>query len=240
VYWDLRFDPNSPGAPSRPTAPGAPQPPAGPEEGPLQGPVPVVTPGGRASGPPPRINILAPPGSYQVKLEVGGHEYVQPLTLLKDPSSGGSLSEIASQTAMLEDLAADLKLSVTLTEGIQEIRRQLGELRQKQTGEADSASLLSAAAALEQKFSALEDRLRQQKPVAFYEWPVQLAAKLAYLAGHLQSSDREPTDQARAAHAVLKDELRAVKADYDALLGKDLAGFNQLLRKEGLKGIMVP
>ncbi|MBZ5522126.1 MAG: hypothetical protein LAP21_07785 [Acidobacteriia bacterium] len=236
VYWDLRFDPMSPSA-APPRPPNVPAPPAGPEEGPLQGPVPVVTPGGRASGPPPRVNILAPPGSYQVKLEVGGHEYSQPLTVLQDPSSGGSLREIELQTAMLKDLAADLKSSVDLMEGVQEVRRQLRALNEELKSDSDSTSLLAAAAALEQKFSDLEDKLRQQKPVAFYESPVQLTAKFVYLAGHLQSSDREPTTEARAAHAFLKSELRQVQNEYDGLVGKDLAAFNQLLRKRGLKNI---
>jgi hypothetical protein len=238
VYWDLRFDPNSPtDAALRPSAPNAPVPPAGSEEGPLQGPVPVVVPGARTSGPPPRVNILAPPGSFRVKLEVGGHEYSQSLTVLKDPSSGGSLREIELQTAMLQDLAGDLKLSVALTERVQTVRRQLKALIDELKDAPDASGLLSAAVSLELKFSAVEDKLRQQKPVAFYEWPVQLTAKFVYLAGHVQGSDREPTTQARAAHAFLKGELHAVKDEYDGLVAKDLAGFNQLLQKRGLKKI---
>lgn len=237
VYWDLRFDPTST-AIAAPRPAGAPAPPAGPEEGPLPGPVPVVSPGARAAGPPPKVNILAPPGKYQVKLEVGGHEYVRPLTVLKDPSSGGSQREIELQTAMLKELAVDLHASVTLTEGIQEVRRRLKSLNEQLKGGTEESGLLATAASLEQKFSALEDRLRQQKPVAFYEWPVQLTAKFVYLAGHLQSSDREPTDQARAAHAFLRKELQSVQKDYDGITGKDLAALNQILRQMGLKEIM--
>ncbi len=234
VYWDLRFDPMSPAAtPPRPTINNGP-PPAGPEEGPLQGPVPETTPGARSSGPPPRVNILAPPGSYVVKLEVNGQQYSQRLTVLPDPGSAGLLREIESQTAMLKELATDLKSSVTLTNGIQEIRRQLTVAHDQLTDPQE----LRAATALEQKFSALEDKLRQQKPVAFYEWPVQLTAKFVYLAGHLQSSDREPTTQARDAYAYLKNELHLVQTEYGGLVGHELAEFNQILRNRGLKEIM--
>ncbi len=235
VYWDLRFDPMSPVAtPPRPTINNGPQPPAGPEEGPLQGPVPEPTPGARSSGPPPRVNILAPPGSYVVKLEVNGQQYSQRLTVLPDPGSAGLLHEIESQTAMLKELATDLKSSVALTNDIQEIRRQLTVAHDQLT----DLQELRAATALEQKFSALEDKLRQQKPVAFYEWPVQLTAKFVYLAGHLQSSDREPTTQARDAYAYLKNELHLVQNEYDSLLAHDLAEFNQALRNRGLKEIV--
>jgi hypothetical protein len=234
VYWDLRFDPMSPNvAPPRPAT--GPTPPAGPEEGPVQGPVPEATPGARPAGPPPRVNILAPPGIYLVKLNVGGQQYSQALTVLLDPGSAGHLREIELQTAMLKELAADLKSSLALTEGIQDIRRQLKAYDQTNTG--TRSQDLMAAAALERKFSALEDKLRQQKPVAFYEWPVQLSAKFVYLAGHLQSSDREPTIQARAAYTFLKNELHLAQKEYDRLVAQDLAAFNETLRKQGLKEI---
>jgi hypothetical protein len=207
----------------------------------VQGPVPEATPGARAAGPPPRVNILAPPGSYLVKLDVGGHQYSQTLTVLPDPGSAGHLREIELQTAMLRDLAADLKSSVALTEGIQDIRRQLKAFHDQSNSGTHSqvleTSAMQAAAVLEQKFSALEDKLRQQKPVAFYEWPVQLSAKFVYLAGHLQSSDREPTTQARAAYASLKNELHLAQKEYDRLVAQDLAAFNEVLRKQGLKEI---
>ncbi|HEY6348840.1 MAG TPA: sialidase [Candidatus Angelobacter sp.] len=240
VYWDLRFDPMSAIVAPPPRPANGPAPPAGPEEGPLQGPVPEPTPA-RGSGPPPRVNILAPPGSYLVKLNVGGHEYSHKLTVLLDPGSAGHLREIELQTAMLKELAVDLKSSVTLTDGIQGIRRQLRAFHDQSKSGTDHqvfrASDLETAAALELKFSALEDKLRQQKPVAFYEWPVQLTAKFVYLAGHLQSSDREPTTQARAAYALLKNEMHLVQNEYDNLVTHDLAAFNDILRKQGLKEI---
>ena len=99
------------------------------------------------------------------------------------------------------------------------------------------ADVRAAADTLEQKFLAAADLLRQQKPVAFYEWPVRLEAKLVYLANHVQSSDREPTDQAREALRFLKDQLGIAKSTSDELMRRDLATFNEMLRRRGLQQI---
>lgn len=235
VNWDLRFDPASPYIPP-PPPPSGPTPPAGPEEG-MPGPVPTA---GRPQGPPPSVRLLAPPGKYTVKLAVAGHEFSQPLTVIKDPNSGGSIEEISQQTTMLLDLAGDLNTATLLTNGIQEVR---GKLRDFVKASAENPSLNDLAAmatALEQKFSAAEDKLRQQKAVAFYEWPVELTAKFVYLVGHVQSSDHMPTDQAREAQAFLKEQLASVKDGYQTMIQTDLALLNTALASRGEKPIPSP
>jgi hypothetical protein len=233
VYWDLRFDPSSSAYTGLDPLSGA-LPPRGPEEGAppgrSSGPGGAVRGGAGGSG---SVRILAPPGRYTVTLRVGGQELTQPLILLKDPDSGGSLQEIAAQTSMLQDLSADLDSAVALSNELASLRSQLRTLTGKLASDASMADVRTAER-LEQKLAAVADSLRQGKPVAFYEWPVRLEAKLAYLATHVQSSDREPTDQAREAHAFLKDQLRITKAAYDEAIRQDLLPFNELLRSRGL------
>jgi hypothetical protein len=50
------------------------------------------------------LQISAPPGAYTVKLSAGGRELTQPLTVSKDPNSGGSEAEIEAQMHLLFDL----------------------------------------------------------------------------------------------------------------------------------------
>jgi hypothetical protein len=96
------------------------------------------------------------------------------------------------------------------------------------------AEVRGGAQALERRFTVLADSLTQQKPGAFYMWPVRLTAKLVYLANHVQSSDYAPTDQARAAHAMLRAQLQRIREQYHGLLRRDLAAFNGLLQRRGL------
>ncbi|HKG20694.1 MAG TPA: sialidase, partial [Blastocatellia bacterium] len=237
VYWDLRFDPSSPAYTGLDPLSGS-LPPRGPEEG--SPPGRVRGPGGgatRMAGGAGSVRILAPPGRYTVKLRAGGRELTQPLILLKDPDSGGSLQEIAAQTSMLQDLSADLDSAVALSNELASLRSQLRTLAGKLASDASMTDVRAAAETLERKLMAVADTLRQGKAVAFYEWPVKLEAKLSYLANHVQSSDRGPTDQAREAYAFLKDQLRVAKAAYDDVLRNDLSPFNELLRRRGLQAI---
>lgn len=234
VYWDLRFDPSSP-ASATPALPAAPTPPTGPEEGP---PTAAGPPLSRRGGPTPSVRLLAPPGQYTVTLEAGGKQSSQTFEVIKDPSSGGSLHEIQLQTAMLEDLSADLSTAASLTTGIENVRRQLESLLARTANNPAEAELRTTAEALNRAFTDLAEKLQQQKQVAFYEWPVELTAKFVNLVNHVQSSDRQPTDQAREAHAYLQNQLRLVKAEYDSLTQKDLTDFNTQLERRKLPIIL--
>ena len=60
-----------------------------------------------------RFSVLMPPGTYTVKLSVGGREFRQPLVVRKDPNSGGSEEEIGTQVALLLDLQNDMNAGRT-------------------------------------------------------------------------------------------------------------------------------
>jgi len=172
-----------------------------------------------------------------VRLRIGSAEFRQPLVVLRDPDSGGAPNEIARQTAMLVDLAQDIGTSGNLYASIDNIRGQLASTIERAT--TSDPALGAAADSVERKFASLADSLTQQKPGAFYEWPVKLIAQLTYLASEVQSSDRKPTDQARQAHAVLEAELRLVQREYAALVEADLARLNARLRGRGLSPVIV-
>ena len=230
VMWDLRFDPaSSLGAPV--AAPPGPTPPTGAEEGPPAG-------GGRVGRGNASLMILAPPGRYTITLLAGATRQSRSLTVLKDPSSGGSAADIAAQTSMLVDLASDLRASSSLYADIDAVRGQLRALRGRLSADRANADLTGGADSLEHRFMLLADSLAQQNPGAFYEWPQKLTAKISYLASEVQVSDNRPTDQAREARAFLEGQLALVRREYAALVAKDLAAFNAQLRRRGLQGVI--
>jgi uncharacterized coiled-coil protein SlyX len=139
---------------------------------------------GQGGGGPPGVGfrLLAPPGEYQVTLLANGVEHTQPLTLPKDPSSGGSESTIATQSVMLEELNADIEASKSMTEHIDTMRTHLDTLTTRLSNEPAMAELREQAMELSTDFTALADSMVQQKPGGFFAWPVKLTSKLAYLA----------------------------------------------------------
>jgi len=194
--------------------------------------------GAQGGGGPPGTSarLLQPPGVYRVTLRVGGTEHTQQLTVLKDPDSAGSLQDIAVQFAMMRELSENLQTAEMLSRKIDTIRSQLNGLMERA---GDDFELKEEAETLEGTFAALADCLVQQKPGGFFMWPGKLISKLIYLATHVQSSDHPPTQQAREAHAVLRELLDVAVGEFKQVVQEELAGFNDLLRDRGLPIIEV-
>ena len=190
-----------------------------------------------------RISVLAPPGAYTVKLTAGGREFTQPLTVVKDPNSLGSESDIQAQTALLHDLRDNLNAVVDMVNAVELIRSQLLSLLGVLEGDESAASVRMAAKELDEKLVAFEQNLvnltltgRGQDGV---RWPAKLGSQIAYLADNVSSSDLRPTAQAMDVHEVLEQELRALQQQYGELLRVDLTQLNAMLAEHGVQGVVV-
>ena len=54
----------------------------------------------------------------------------------------------------------------------------------------------------------------------------------------MNASDNPPTEGQLGVAALLKDQARAAKADFDRVMNTDVAAFNAMLREKGLQGII--
>jgi photosystem II stability/assembly factor-like uncharacterized protein len=187
-----------------------------------------------------RLSILAPPGTYTVKLSAGGKELTQPLTVRKDPNSGGSEAEIAEQTKLLLDLRTDVESAADVVNSIETVRSQLQAL----TKLVDDREVVKIATALEQKFIDLETNFVELRTTGRGQDGVRFGAKLYgkfnYLASGLQSNDYRPTAQQLEVHALLKERLRSHQGQLNTLINTDLASFNDRMRKMNLSTIVAP
>jgi photosystem II stability/assembly factor-like uncharacterized protein len=223
IAWDLRYEPTK--AVRLRTSPlYAPDVGMGPE-------------GSRSGG--GRFTILAPPGTYTVKLAAGGREITQQLTVRKDPYSGGSEAEIQEQMKMLFDLRTDLENAAEVINQIETIRSQIQTLPRLAD---DKAEIKQAADQLEQKFIALEGNLVELRATGRGQdgvrWGAKLYGKLGYLANGLASGDFKPTAQQLEVYKLLKDQLRSHQNQLNGLLNGDLAAFNEFLHKRDLPHIV--
>jgi photosystem II stability/assembly factor-like uncharacterized protein len=179
-----------------------------------------------------RLSILMPPGNFTVKLSVGGQDLAQPLILRKDPNSGGTEADITEQTAMMLELRKDLESGAQMVNQIEFIRAQLPQLT------SSSTSLKSAADALDKKLIDIEEQLIQRRLTGqgqdTVRWPPKLLTKINYLAGGLASGDFPPTKQQREVHALLKQQLGALRQRLDVAL-KDVPAFNRLVADSNIK-----
>ena len=183
-----------------------------------------------------RVSVLMPPGSYTVKLTVGGQSYTQPLVVRRDPNTSASDQDIHASTDLLLALQKDLTAAAEMLNSIESIRVQLQRL-------GTPAEIHSAADALEQKFMAVEQNIvdlrmtgRGQDEV---RWPVKLGGQLNYLAGGVAASDLTPTEQQREVQLLLAKQLQETRSSLDRLIQTDLAAFNKKLTSSGLKEIQL-
>ncbi|MBW8895788.1 MAG: hypothetical protein JF613_06350, partial [Acidobacteria bacterium] len=74
------------------------------------------------------LAVMQAPGTYTVKLTVGGRDYSQPLRVLKDPHSAGTEADIEAQHRMLLDVRRDLDVAVDAVNGAEMVRGQIAHL----------------------------------------------------------------------------------------------------------------
>ena len=110
------------------------------------------SPGGFGGG---GLTILQPPGNYTVKLTIGGRDYTQPLTVRKDPHSGGTEADIQTQVTVLSDLAGNINTTTDAVNQLEYVRAQL----QTTMKSLPDGELKRAAAELEAKLSNAEMNL---------------------------------------------------------------------------------
>ncbi|NKB88391.1 MAG: sialidase [Acidobacteria bacterium] len=167
-----------------------------------------------------RVAPLAMPGEYTLRLQVGDATIEQPLVVRQDPSSAGTLAELAQQTEFLLDLREDVNAVVDLIDEIEWLRRGIADvrLRSRQQGVELPDTLDDRVEQLDQGLIEVEMGLydlRMTGGMAFQDtlrWPRQLFAKLTSLAGYVQGTDFAPTAQQYEVHGVYQERLANAQA----------------------------
>ncbi len=226
VYWDLRYEPTTQ-VRLRTRAMYAPH----------------VRPGTEGWRPAPgagTLSILAPPGTYTEKLAGGGRELTQALTVRKDPNSGGTDAEIAAQTLMLFELRRSLNQAAGLVNRTEVVRSQIEALARV----LDNAAIRKAGEKLNRKLIEVEMNLVDLRLTGAGQDGIRFGSKLIskfnYLANGLASGDFKPTSQQVEVQKVLDERLNEAAGKLEDLLGKGLAEFNDMLRRQNIPNIVAP
>jgi photosystem II stability/assembly factor-like uncharacterized protein len=208
---------------------------------------PDVTIGSEGWRPAPgvgRISLLAQPGTYTVKLTVGGQEFSQKLNILKDPHSTGTERDIETQTKLVSALRDEMNTMAECVNQMEALRVQLADL-QKELGTDDtSKAIRKAANDLADKLISVEGNLLQLKLTGrgqdAVRWTPMLLQKISYLVAEVGgSSDFPPTTQQVAVQEELKQQGDKFQQEFQQLVAKDVAAFNALLRERNVPNIIV-
>jgi hypothetical protein len=224
VHWDLRGEPTTT---------------VRLRTSPMYAPHIIPGPEGREAPGTGTITQLMPPGAYTVRLTVAGKTYTQPLTVLKDPNSGGTEADIASQQSFIGGVQRDVNDAADAVHRIESVRVQLeGIVRATQDAgiKAMADSLASRLVAVEMELVDLRQTGGGQDGVRFGS---KLIAKLIYLANGLAGADFGPTDQQGEVKTLLNGQLRGHIGQLESLLANELKAFNEQLRAKSIPNVIV-
>jgi len=154
--------------------------------------------------------------------------------ILKDPSSGGSDQEIATQMETERGIVTDINDVATQINQLEVVRGQLKGLEDIAEKDSTYSDLKPSTTQLRDKLVAVERQLYQMQLTGRGQdgvrWPAQLAEQLLYLASSVGGSDYAPTASQKEVAQVLHARLVNVKAEVEALLKNDVPAFNERLR----------
>jgi len=196
----------------------------------------------RASGA-GRVDLLVPPATYTVTLTLGEQKLTQKLNVLKDPHSGGTESDIQTQTRFVSGLRDEMNALAASINQLESTRAQLEGL-EKQLGTDDAGKAIRKAADdLAEKLIAAEGKVLQLKATGRGQddvrWPAMLASRITYLADETESSDFAPTTQQVAVGEELKKQGDLFQQEYQQIVAKDVTAFNAMLREKNIPNIVV-
>jgi photosystem II stability/assembly factor-like uncharacterized protein len=185
---------------------------------------------------------LVEPGVYTIKLQVGGREYTQTLTVKKDPNTAGTDDDIREQTKVLLDIHETTNAVVAILNRAELIRKQVSDLQILLQGNADAAPVVKASRELDKKLLDFEDFFF---PVGLtgsgdeLRWPDKFYAKLGFLAGHVGESDFAPTSQQREVHEMFKKQLAEHQDELRRIIDVDVVALNKMIAEKNIPHILV-
>jgi photosystem II stability/assembly factor-like uncharacterized protein len=198
----------------------------------------AVGPDGRTAPGTGRVSILVAPGTYTVKLNVGGTEHTRTVEVRKDPNTAGTVAEIQEQVAMLQAIRADMNAGAQAVRRIESARVQLALLKRSVT----DAEVVRAATALEAKLVEQEMNLVDLRQTGGGQDGVRfgsrLMSKLNYLTGGLAVNDFKPTDQQAEVQTLLNTQMKQHLTAIESLFGTDLAALNAMLRAKNIPNVV--
>ncbi len=181
---------------------------------------------------------LAPPGTYRVKLTVGGRSYTAPLEVKVDPRIHVEPEVLERQLSLEMRIEDAMARSYDAVQEVRDLRRQLKELQSRLTNGPNGQEIADAAKALDQKAAILEGKgvpWPQEEPVSVSS----LNRGLARLLTIVDGADTAPTAQAEAASEEYRRALDRQLGMWAELKSRDIAALNEMLRQRQLPVITV-
>ncbi len=181
--------------------------------------------------------ILAPPGTYTIKLTVNGRSFTQKVTLTNDPRSPATASDIRAQYALLREVNDRAKTAFGAYQQVEVMRAALNARMPS-----DSMSeVAKAITAFRAKVDTVGGNAGGGFPGPGRRPPPSFFGMNARLVGEISAqdnADQAPTEAMLAGHAAACRDLATAVTSWATINAKDLAALNSVLGKSGLQPVV--
>jgi hypothetical protein len=187
---------------------------------------------------------LAPPGSYQVQLDVSGQIYRASFELLKDPRVSVTHADFEAQFNMLLRIRDKLSETHDAINQLRSVRQQVEEWVRRAEGLSNgqvAEAVGKAATGMKEKLTAIEAELIQSRARVQQDqlnFPTRLNAKLSGLTSVVASADGAPTQQSYEVFRDLSTRIDQQLIQLQEVIEKDVVLFNDLIRKSDLPAVV--
>ena len=202
----------------------------------LRGPDATKLPDNKGRG--GTVEMLAgprmPPGSYQVRLTVGGRTLTQPFQVVKDPRVQATDEALREQFAWAKK-AHDLLIRVhDAVLALRDVRAQA----EAWAGRVETPAIKEAATALGRTLTSIEDELVQVRSENPRMFPSKLNSRIATVLPLIEYSDAAPPQALRDLTESLALRSGVELAKLDRCLAVDVPAFSALCREAGVAAIV--
>jgi len=177
------------------------------------------------------------PGTYGVRLRVGGRSYTSSFALKLDPRAKVTPAELREQFSFLKRLRDTVNAATTAVITIHNVQAQLDE---RLRAASDTGRLAPSARALADRLAAIEGELYQVRNRSFQDplnFPPKLVERISGLSGMVASVDARPPAQAYDVYRMFAPDLQRQLLALRAVLGRDLQAVNAALRAAGAQTV---
>jgi len=198
--------------------------------------VPGIPTWGSARGP------KVVPGTYQVRLTVGGKTLARSFEVRKDPRVEATPEDLQEQFDLLLQIRDAITDVHEAANRIRDVKRQVEELIRRLSDHPQGRALADSARAFRERLTRLEEELiqtRNEAPQDPLNFPPKLNNQLITLYGVVASTDARPTAAARARWEELKAQVARHLGDLQQVWERDLANLNRQMRDLGISPIFV-
>jgi photosystem II stability/assembly factor-like uncharacterized protein len=185
----------------------------------------------------------AVPGRYRARLTVGDWSAEVPFEVLPDPRSSATAEDFRLQFEFLRGVGDKLTETHWELGRLRAIKKELQELAKRLEGQPGPEPVVTAAKALEERLTTLEEALyqtRSQSPQDPLNFPIRLNDKLAGVLALAALGDARPTDAMvevrRRLTAAIDQELARLRGIWD----QELPELNRLAARHQVDLVALP